>query len=1564
MKAPLEFGENEVVQMFSRNQLRSRSRRSLALAAVCALATSANAATPVIDHYSSTGDNFYIGTFLPMDSPAAINASFDLMKDLYGTRRIYWRGMQETTYIQGAPRPENVVINKVIGQAKDYLLNQNLNTYAVNAAHSRGMQIWGANQLYDWGVEAKDPIFYGFPGEYEHPLRADHPEWRPVDKYGDRRQGGPVELAYAGARQAMVDWHVNEIAQTGYDGVFFMTYAENFTMRFPDEFGFSDPIVNEYKSRYGVDIRKQSFNKQQWYDLRGEYTTQFLAQLHAALSPSGKKVGMAINAATGATDKPSYWIGQPFSPSGNITHNWQAWAQNHYVDLEMIWGSNPDALGTIQLGTAGTGVETAIMTSEIYYPPLASVLNSGTPVSGAYNMDEDYLLRSNIPVQPLSSLSSSDQYKQMRVLAQIMTGATTATAADVTPLLSHPNMIARRMALRSLGKIGDPSSVPLIEAQLTNSESGIRNAAVYALADKNRPESAQLILDAVALHGNASFMEGAVLVLRNMSTAQTALLNAVQSSTNTEVRSVAMRALAMSSAAITPAMLPTLTTAMNDPEGYVRAYAMDAIGRVSSNNTAVTTLVNATSSNDPIVSNRAAVALKGMLKAFDSAAAARRAEIVGTLDTLFRKSGDGSVRSDKDWGYVMIGNALGELVPDGLVRLRTQMNQRVDRRNSEHAWEILYLKQTPGQFVSINETDDPYQHFKKPRWSTIATMSDSFDLKVNNSQIHNQKDELGQTWQVTQGTSADQVVQSVINNGGKALKAVRRSGGVHEIRISGDSWDAQAAELTTVTAKADWYRPTTGDMTAFGIDIGAGIEAQVMVDANSFYRIWQTDGTANGGSYLTSTVKAGTGGWETLEVVAKWNLATGTTLTGNYDVYVSRDGKSSLGGLGRTLVAANVPIHSVTERTLQQLLISNQPNGALDVTTYWDNVSLKVGAAGLNAFPLKVDLNGGQNTDAHPNNAGFVSWDQLPNNKSGAENLYGSATSITKPFYTAGVTSNAVIATISSVDVNGGTYTNDLPLLNSRDQTVPGREFNSSGSFTPNNDALYRDHVSAEVGTNTVNNGSNHRMELKLDGLDPDTTYQVKVSAYDNANPRSVNVFTDLTVNPSVDLPTGASSDGNFSPGEGASGTQWAPTGQYINGLAAQSFPTTDDFRALTLYLKSDANGRIVLSQTTVTGLSGTTQTLPVLNGFEIAPGKNTWSGSLNTSWNDAGNWLEANVPNGKGRNATFSGAGGTVNIGSAVSAGFVNFTGSSYTITGQTLTLDDNSASSNVTGSATGRAAIHVGYASANQQTITAPVSLAKDTTVHVNSASQTLTLSNLQASSAWLTKTGSGVLAVNNVRTTGLAVSAGTVSILEGRSVNGTSLVGSLSITSGASVNLNDQDLVVDYTGVSPISAIRSAIASAYNGGLWTGTGLTSAYATSLAASPHPAALGFGEAALLGISGSFSGVSFNADAVLVRYTYSGDATLDGKVDTRDFNQLAGAFGSGTTWVQGDFNYTGTVDSTDFGMLLANYGMNMPAASPSLGSLIPEPSMMGLMGVALFTIASRGERKRGQRTK
>jgi hypothetical protein len=101
----------------------------------------------------------------------------------------------------------------------------------------------------------------------------------------------------------------------------------------------------------------------------------------------------------------------------------------------------------------------------------------------------------------------------------------------------------------------------------------------------------------------------------------------------------------------------------------------------------------------------------------------------------------------------------------------------------------------------------------------------------------------------------------------------------------------------------------------------------------------------------------------------------------------------------------------------------------------------------------------------------------------------------------------------------------------------------------------------------------------------------------------------------------------------------------------------------------------------------------------------------------------------------------------------------------------------------------------------------------------------------------------------------------------------------------------------------------------------------------------------------------------VLIRYTLSGDANLDGTVDTIDFNLLAASFGApGKSWVNGDFNHDCSVDTTDFNLLASNFSQTMSAAVARPGSaIIPEPgSYCPAVGCAMLVrFRARAPRRR-----
>jgi hypothetical protein len=178
-----------------------------------------------------------------------------------------------------------------------------------------------------------------------------------------------------------------------------------------------------------------------------------------------------------------------------------------------------------------------------------------------------------------------------------------------------------------------------------------------------------------------------------------------------------------------------------------------------------------------------------------------------------------------------------------------------------------------------------------------------------------------------------------------------------------------------------------------------------------------------------------------------------------------------------------------------------------------------------------------------------------------------------------------------------------------------------------------------------------------------------------------------------------------------------------------------------------------------------------------------------------------------------------------------------------------------------------------------------------------------------------------------------------------------------------------------------INEQVEFAYNGFAWDQPGITSSTVQNdIGVNGLPTALGI----LLNNDGSgvggnlfygdgvgfptFNGQTIGEFDTLVKYTWLGDADLNGLVDSVDFGLFQAGFDNSapyTGWAFGDFDYNGVVDSVDFGLFQTGLGGQTGTLLRSGGgnalaiSAIPEPGTWVLGGLGLLGLAGMKLRRR-----
>ncbi|MBN2456324.1 MAG: hypothetical protein JXB29_07310 [Sedimentisphaerales bacterium] len=291
---------------------------------------------------------------------------------LYTRRQIrnmmkYWKdqGFTQAYWRSEMQNPDFVWNRSTIGATHSFIqseivnIEQKLDTTraAREIAKEMGLEFYYWHSIYDDGTppDVKTRIWSsGFP--WRNSFFDKHPELDILDRNGNK-QWGVRELAYPLARQQKIDEYIDFVQKYRPDGILLYLHSHSAAGEHGDQYGFNPVIVDEYKKRYGIDIltdqrfdyKDPNFNQkaealEKWRALRGEYLTQFLREMKAALNEIQPGIKIAINTQGGD------YFGPPF---GNMKIDWRTWIKEDLINVLIVRAWMAGSMGAYDFSKEG-----------------------------------------------------------------------------------------------------------------------------------------------------------------------------------------------------------------------------------------------------------------------------------------------------------------------------------------------------------------------------------------------------------------------------------------------------------------------------------------------------------------------------------------------------------------------------------------------------------------------------------------------------------------------------------------------------------------------------------------------------------------------------------------------------------------------------------------------------------------------------------------------------------------------------------------------------------------------------------------------------------------------------------------------------------------------------------------------------------------------------------------------------------------------------------------------------------------------------------------------------------
>jgi hypothetical protein len=201
-------------------------------------------------------------------------------------------------------------------------------------AHDMGMKVFLYVALFDegWPLLPKKVRAVSYHNKmhcqhvtWQSDFSRNHPQFTLVDRSLKNYQWGVLCLAYPEVCQHFIQRFQRLLAAGNFDGLFVCLRSQSRPADFADQFGFNQPVRDEFLKRYGRDIWIQDFDVKRWRDLLGEYLTVFIMELKASLQSRQALLAVGVPREN--------ILGPPF---GNTTLQWRKWVENGLVDHLVI----------------------------------------------------------------------------------------------------------------------------------------------------------------------------------------------------------------------------------------------------------------------------------------------------------------------------------------------------------------------------------------------------------------------------------------------------------------------------------------------------------------------------------------------------------------------------------------------------------------------------------------------------------------------------------------------------------------------------------------------------------------------------------------------------------------------------------------------------------------------------------------------------------------------------------------------------------------------------------------------------------------------------------------------------------------------------------------------------------------------------------------------------------------------------------------------------------------------------------------------------------------------------